>query len=103
MTNPTSSYPMQEYTVVGTRPIHHDGAEKVMGQARYGADIRLPGMLYGQVLRSPHAHATMQSIDTSHAEAISGVSAVLTSATRTATWYIRASWTTPCRRAWTSR
>src|SRR5437879_5750686 len=69
----------QEYKVVGTRPIRHDGVEKVTGQARYGADIRLPGMLYGKVLRSPYAHARIKSIDTRHAMELPGVHAVITS------------------------
>ena len=43
----------KEYNVVGSRPIRHDGADKVTGRARYGADISLPGMLYGKILRSP--------------------------------------------------
>jgi len=70
----------QEFNVVGTRPIRHDGAEKVTGRARYSADINLPGMLYAKVLRSPHAHARIKAIDTSKAEALSGVKAVVTSA-----------------------
>ena len=70
----------QEFKVVGSRPIRHDGAEKVTGRARYSADINLPGMLYAKVLRSPHAHARIKNIDTSKAEAISGVRAVVTSA-----------------------
>jgi CO/xanthine dehydrogenase Mo-binding subunit len=70
----------KEYNVVGTRPIRHDGAEKVTGRACYGADIRLPGMLYGKILRSPHAHARIKSIDTRHAEELPGVHAVVTSA-----------------------
>src|SRR6266849_1029470 len=70
----------QEYKVVGTRPIRHDGVEKVTGQARYGADIRLPGMLYGKILRSPYAHARIKSINTRHAEELPGVHAVITSA-----------------------
>src|SRR5499426_1057026 len=45
------------YRVLGTRPIRHDGWDKVTGTARYGADIQLPGMLHGMILRSPHAHA----------------------------------------------
>jgi CO/xanthine dehydrogenase Mo-binding subunit len=69
-----------EYHVVGKRPIRHDGAEKVTGQARYGADVRLPGMLYGKILRSPHAHARIKSIDTRHAEELPGVHAVITAA-----------------------
>ena len=43
----------KEYNVVGTRPIRHDGLDKVTGRARYGADINLPGLLYGKILRSP--------------------------------------------------
>ena len=67
-----------EYKVVGTRPIRHDGVDKVTGKAQYGADIRLPGHLHGKVLRSPHAHARIKSIDTSRAEAHPGVLAVAT-------------------------
>jgi len=44
------------YKIIGTRPICHDGLDKVIGRAQYGADIHLPGMLFGKVLRSPHAH-----------------------------------------------
>ncbi len=70
----------QEYKVIGTRPVRPDGADKVTGKANYSADINLPGMLYGKVLRSPHAHAVIKSIDTSKAEALPGVRAVITSA-----------------------
>ena len=70
----------QEYKVIGTRPIRPDGADKVTGKATYSADINLPGMLFGKVLRSPHAHAVIKSIDTSKAEALPGVRAVVTSA-----------------------
>ena len=66
----------KEYKVVGTRPIRHDGADKVTGRAVYGADMNLPGMIYGKVLRSPHAHARVLSIDTSKAEAHPDVRAV---------------------------
>ncbi len=66
--------------VVGTRPIRPDGADKVTGRARFGADIELPALLHGRVLRSPHAHARIRSIDTSKAVALPGVKAVLTSA-----------------------
>ena len=69
----------KEYKVVGTRPIRPDGAEKVTGRARYGADVQLPGMLYGKILRSPHSHARILSIDTRHAEELPGVHAVITS------------------------
>ena len=68
----------REYKVIGTRPIRHDGVDKVTGRALYGADIQLPGLLYGKVLRSPHAHARIKSIDTSKAEAHPDVKAVAT-------------------------
>jgi CO/xanthine dehydrogenase Mo-binding subunit len=66
------------YKVIGTRPIRHDGIDKVTGRAQYSNDIHLPGMLHGKVLRSPHAHARILSIDTSAAEAYPGVTAVVT-------------------------
>ncbi|HLF05063.1 MAG TPA: xanthine dehydrogenase family protein molybdopterin-binding subunit [Dehalococcoidia bacterium] len=70
----------QEFKVVGTRPIRHDGADKVMGRARYAADIHLPGMLHGKILRSPHPHARIKRIDPSRALAMPGVHAVVTAA-----------------------
>ncbi len=70
----------QEYNVVGTRPIRHDGTDKVTGRAQYGADIHPPGLLHGKILRSPHPHARIKSIDVSKALALPGVSAVITSA-----------------------
>jgi xanthine dehydrogenase molybdenum-binding subunit len=66
------------YKVIGTRPIRHDGVDKVIGRAKYGADLRLSGMLYGLVLRSPHAHARIRSIDVSKAAALAGVRSVVT-------------------------
>ena len=69
-----------EYKVIGTRPIRPDGTEKVTGKALYGADIDLPGLVYGKVLRSPHSHARIVSIDTAEAEALPGVLAVMTHA-----------------------
>jgi len=69
-----------QFKVIGTRPIRHDGVDKVTGRARYGADITLPGLLHGKVLRSPHAHACIKSIDTSAAKALPGVNAVITGA-----------------------
>jgi CO/xanthine dehydrogenase Mo-binding subunit len=65
---------------VGTRPIRPDGVPKVTGKAQYGADFNMPGMLVGAILRSPHAHAKIRSIDTSKAVALPGVKAVVTSA-----------------------
>ena len=67
----------QTFTVVGTRPVRHDGVDKVTGRAAYGADVHWPGLLHGVVVRSPHAHARILSIDTSAAEATPGVKAVL--------------------------
>jgi CO/xanthine dehydrogenase Mo-binding subunit len=65
---------------VGTRPVRPDGVPKVTGRALYGADLSMPGMLVGAILRSPHAHARIRSIDTSKACALPGVKAVVTSA-----------------------
>ena len=67
-----------EYNIVGKRPIRPDGVDKVTGRAQYGADVKLTGLLAGKVLRSPHAHARIRSIDTSKAEALPGVRAVVT-------------------------
>ena len=69
-----------QYRVIGTRPVRHDGVDKVTGRARYGADTQLTGMLFGATFRSPHAHANIKSIDTSKAEALPGVRAVMTNA-----------------------
>jgi CO/xanthine dehydrogenase Mo-binding subunit len=66
--------------VVGTRPIRPDGVDKVIGRASFGADTTMPGMLWGKVKRSPHAHARIVKIDTSKAAALPGVRAVVTSA-----------------------
>lgn len=70
----------QEYQVIGKRPVRHDGVDKVTGRAVYGADVQLPGMLYGKVLRSPHAHARIKSIRTDKAMSLEGVKAVVTAA-----------------------
>ena len=70
----------QEYKVVGTRPVRPDGADKVTGKANYAADINLPGMIFGKILRSPHAHARIKKLDTSKAAAFPGVRAIITSA-----------------------
>ena len=53
-----------EYKVIGTRPIRHDGVDKVTGRAIYGADVQMAGLVHGRILRSPHAHARIKSIDT---------------------------------------
>ena len=72
----TEVAPTKKYKVIGTRPVRHDGIEKVTGAALYGADMHLQGLLYGKVLRSPHAHARIKSIDTGKAEAHAEVKAV---------------------------
>ena len=74
------SQAQQAFKWVGTRPVRPDGVPKVTGAAKFGADYYLPGMLYGRVLRSPHAHARIRAIDTSRAEALPGVKAVITGA-----------------------
>ncbi|HUB14480.1 MAG TPA: xanthine dehydrogenase family protein molybdopterin-binding subunit [Acetobacteraceae bacterium] len=72
------NYVSSDLKVVGTRPIRPDGVEKVTGRAQFGADMRMAGMIWGKVLRSPHAHAKILSIDTSKAEKLPGVKAVVT-------------------------
>ncbi|MEX2175843.1 MAG: xanthine dehydrogenase family protein molybdopterin-binding subunit [Pirellulaceae bacterium] len=69
-----------KYSVLGQRPVRHDGADKVTGKAVYTADLQLPGMVQGRIVRSPHAHARIKSIDTSAALALPGVLAVVTHA-----------------------
>jgi xanthine dehydrogenase molybdenum-binding subunit len=68
----------QQFKVVGTRPIRHDGIDKVVGRAKYGADYSMPEMLHGKVLRSPHAHARIKSINVDRAMRMPGVKAVIT-------------------------
>lgn len=72
--------PPTKYKYVGTRPVRHDGLEKVTGKARFAADLDLTGQLRGVMVRSPHAHARILSIDTSAAEAMPGVKSVVTGA-----------------------
>jgi len=69
-----------EFNVVGTRPLRPDGVDKVTGRAKYSADLALTGLLHGKILRSPHAHARIKSIDPARALALPGVRAVVTSA-----------------------
>src|SRR6202166_2456206 len=66
------------FKVIGTRPIRHDGVDKVTGRAKYGADYAFPGMLHGKVLRSPHAHANSKSIKIDKALKLPGVKAIVT-------------------------
>ena len=62
---------------IGTRPVRPDGVEKVTGRANFGADLNLPGMLHGKILRSPHAHARIKSVDVSGALTVDGVLAAI--------------------------
>jgi xanthine dehydrogenase molybdenum-binding subunit len=80
MTSSRESTQERTYRVIGTRPVRHDGIDKVIGRALFGADVRPADVLYGQVLRSPHAHAHIRAIDTRQAEALPGVKAVVTAA-----------------------
>lgn len=75
-----NSQEKKPFNVVGERLPRYDGADKVTGKAIFGPDVALPGMLYGFILRSPHAHARILSMDTSRAEALPGVYAVITAA-----------------------
>ena len=67
------------FKVIGSRPVRHDGFDKVTGRAVYAGDVKLPGLIWGALARSPHAHAKIKSIDTSAAEKIDGVLAIITS------------------------
>ena len=69
---------MSEYAVLGKRLPRVDALEKVTGAAQYGADVHLPGMLHGKFVRSKHPHAKIVSIDTSEAEKLPGVRAIIT-------------------------
>jgi len=68
----------KEFNFIGQRTIRPDGHDKVTGKANYAADLALPGMIWGKILRSPHAHAKILKLDTSKAEAMLGVMSVAT-------------------------
>jgi len=68
----------EEYAIIGKPIPKKDGWVKATGEAKYGVDLSLPGMLYGKLLRSPHAHAKISHIDTSRAEKLPGIRAVIT-------------------------
>lgn len=71
-------YPLEEYKSIGKRGIRRiDGYEKASGKAEYTRDVQLPGMLYARFLTSPYPHAEIKSMDTSRAEALPGVRAVI--------------------------
>ena len=75
----TSIQDPKKYNVIGTRPVRPDGADKVTGRALYGADFEISGLLHGKILRSPHPHARIKSINYDEALKIEGVLAVVTS------------------------
>ena len=68
----------KDYKVIGSRPVRHDGVDKVTGKAIYSADFSISDLLHGKVLRSPVAHAVIKKIDTSKAEKLPGVRAIVT-------------------------
>jgi len=71
-------YPLKEYHSIGKRGVRRqDGYEKATGAAKYTMDVQLPGMLYARFLTSPYPHAEIKSMDTSKAEALPGVRAIL--------------------------
>ena len=74
----TAVAPLTTLMTVGPATARVDAVERVTGRATYSADVRLPGMIYGRVLRSPHPHARLRRIDVSRAEALPGVKAVIT-------------------------
>jgi len=69
---------MAEHSVIGKRLPMTDALDKVTGAGKYADDLSVPGMLFGRILHSPHAHARIRSMDTSRAEALPGVKAVCT-------------------------
>ena len=77
---------MSPLSEVGHETARIDAVERVTGRARYSADVRVPGLLYGRVLRSPHPHARIRRIDVSRAEALPGVKAVITHETAPIVW-----------------
>ena len=70
----------KEFKVIGKKVERVDAFERLTGEAKYASDIYLPGMLYVKILRSPHPHAKVVKIDTSKAQALPGVKAILTPA-----------------------
>src|SRR6266850_1582108 len=68
----------KKYSVLGKRPVRHDGMDKVTGKAIYTADLTLPNLAHGKIVRSPHAHARIKRIDASEALKMPGVLAIVT-------------------------
>jgi CO/xanthine dehydrogenase Mo-binding subunit len=75
---PLDAKPADRFKWIGQRPLRPDGIDKVTGRARFGADFNYPGQLTGKILRSPHAHARVKSIDVSAALKLQGVKAIVT-------------------------
>jgi CO/xanthine dehydrogenase Mo-binding subunit/aerobic-type carbon monoxide dehydrogenase small subunit (CoxS/CutS family) len=75
---PLSGVPMAALTTVGHATSRIDAEQRVSGKATYTGDVRVPGMLFARILRSPHPHARIRSIDVSRARALAGVKAILT-------------------------
>ena len=71
---------MAEQKVVGTAVPRGEGGGKVSGETVYAADVKLPGLLWAKFLRSPHPHAYIRNVDTSKAEKVHGVRAIITGA-----------------------
>jgi len=71
-------YSGRDYKHIGTRPVRPDGVDKVTGRANFGADFDMNGMLHGRMVRSPHAHAKIKSINVAKALKLEGVKAVVT-------------------------
>ncbi|MEW6731260.1 MAG: 4-hydroxybenzoyl-CoA reductase subunit alpha [Acidobacteriota bacterium] len=78
MSKQPETSPTPDFSVVGKAAPMMDGAAKVTGSALYADDLKLAGMLYGKLLRSPHPHARIVRIDTSRAQALAGVKAIIT-------------------------
>ena len=77
---------LEPLNIVGNATARVDAVERVTGEAKYSRDIKLPGMLYGQVLRSPHPHARVRSIDIAEASRLPGVRAIITSENAQIVW-----------------
>src|SRR5206468_7478545 len=75
---PQGSAPIKPLRTVGHPTARIDAVQRVTGKATYTGDVRLPGMLYARVLRSPHPHARIRRIDVSKARALAGVKAIIT-------------------------
>jgi len=71
---------MADHKIVGTSVPRGEGGGKVSGQTVYAADVKLPGLLWAKILRSPHPHARVRRVDVSRAEKVPGVCAIITGA-----------------------